>query len=88
VEVHGYPLFDEGGKVIQMVEYCLDITERKRVQQQQERLLQNLEETNAIMVGRELRMIELKQEINRLLASLGRPQAYDTSFAGQVEEGK
>ncbi len=28
-EVHGYPLYDERGKVIQMVEYSLDITQRK-----------------------------------------------------------
>lgn len=31
-EVHGYPLFDENGQVIQMVEYSLDITERKRTE--------------------------------------------------------
>ena len=31
---------------------------------------------NKAMVGRELRMIELKQEINALCAALGRPPAY------------
>ncbi|MBC8342867.1 MAG: PAS domain S-box protein, partial [Bacteroidetes bacterium] len=29
IEVHGYPIFDKNGKVIKMIEYCLDITERK-----------------------------------------------------------
>ena len=30
VEIHGYPIFDSEGNVIQMIEYCLDITERKQ----------------------------------------------------------
>lgn len=34
VEVHGYPIFDRDGKVIQMLEYSLDITGRKLMEQQ------------------------------------------------------
>ncbi|MDY0040073.1 MAG: ATP-binding protein [Desulforhabdus sp.] len=34
VEVHGYPIFDERGNVVQMIEYSLDITERKRMEQE------------------------------------------------------
>ncbi len=30
VEVHGYPIFGDDGKVVQMIEYCLDITDRRR----------------------------------------------------------
>ena len=33
IEVHGYPLFDAEGNVTQMIEYCLDITERKQVEE-------------------------------------------------------
>lgn len=33
VEVHGYPLFDERGRVTRMIQYYLDITDRKRAQQ-------------------------------------------------------
>ncbi|MBU1121271.1 MAG: PAS domain-containing protein [Candidatus Omnitrophica bacterium] len=29
VEVHGYPIFDSKGQVVQMIEYSLDITERR-----------------------------------------------------------
>ena len=29
VEVHGYPIFDKEGNVAQMIEYCIDITDRK-----------------------------------------------------------
>ncbi len=32
VEVHGFPIFDCHGNVVQMIEYCLDITDRKRVE--------------------------------------------------------
>ncbi|MCX5679533.1 MAG: ATP-binding protein [Candidatus Omnitrophica bacterium] len=31
MEVHGIPVFDEQGEVIQMIEYSIDITERKRM---------------------------------------------------------
>jgi len=33
VEVHGYPILDTEGNVIQMIEYCLDITDRKQMEQ-------------------------------------------------------
>jgi two-component system NtrC family sensor kinase len=33
IEVHGYPIFDEKGNVAQMIEYSLDITERKRTEE-------------------------------------------------------
>jgi len=33
-EVHGYPIFDENGNVVQMIEYSLDITERKMIEEQ------------------------------------------------------
>jgi hypothetical protein len=36
----------------------------------------DLDETNKIMVGRELRMVELKKEINKLSEELGRPKPH------------
>ena len=36
-EVRGYPVFDEAGNVVQMIEYSLDITERKRLEMELER---------------------------------------------------
>jgi len=32
VEVHGYPVFDDAGEVVQMIEYSLDITKRKEAE--------------------------------------------------------
>jgi PAS domain S-box-containing protein len=31
MQVHGYPVFDDNGNVVQMIEFSFDITERKRV---------------------------------------------------------
>jgi len=33
IEFHGYPIFDSQGNVIQMLEYCQDITDRKELDQ-------------------------------------------------------
>ncbi|MBE9562749.1 MAG: hypothetical protein IMF12_07810, partial [Proteobacteria bacterium] len=47
VEVHGFPILDENGDVTKMIEYSLDITERKiaeRKRNQQNKLLQEKNE--------------------------------------------
>jgi signal transduction histidine kinase len=46
VEVHGYPIFDEEGNVVRMIEYTLDITERKRAEKEIERYAAQLERSN------------------------------------------
>jgi len=63
-----------------------DITARKRAEealrQKAEALRASndeLEQFNRAMVGRELRMIELKQEINELCGRLGEPPRHETS---------
>lgn len=33
-EVHGFPIFNEEGEVIQIIEYCLDISEKKSAQEE------------------------------------------------------
>ena len=43
VEVRGYPLFDAQGNVVQMVEYSVDITERKRAEAEIRKLQQAVE---------------------------------------------
>ena len=34
VEIHAHPIFDGEGRLVQMIEYCLDITERKKVERE------------------------------------------------------
>jgi signal transduction histidine kinase/DNA-binding response OmpR family regulator len=46
VEVHGYPIFDSAGNVVQMLEYSVDITERKEMQNQLEQAQEAAEAAN------------------------------------------
>jgi PAS domain S-box-containing protein len=34
VEVHGFPIFDKAGEVVQIIEYCVDVTEHRRIVEQ------------------------------------------------------
>ncbi|MFA5389167.1 MAG: CHASE4 domain-containing protein [Candidatus Omnitrophota bacterium] len=60
-----------------LLESFMDITDRKKAEERQKALLKNLEDTNKIMVGRELKMIELKKEVNKLSLELGRQSPYE-----------
>jgi hypothetical protein len=53
-----------------------DISEQKRAEQKLHATLDELERFNRAAVGRELKMIELKREINDLLHECGREQRY------------
>lgn len=37
-DIHGYPIFDENGNVVQMIEYAMDITERKKAEAELKKL--------------------------------------------------
>ena len=46
VEVHGYPIFDENGVLVQMIEYSLNIDERKKAEAE---MLDSKNKTDAIL---------------------------------------
>ncbi len=49
IEVHAYPVLDDTGKVVQIIEYCLDVTDLKQfenVVREQERMLSTILETS------------------------------------------
>jgi two-component system, chemotaxis family, CheB/CheR fusion protein len=76
-----------GGKINGIVVTFVDITERKRAEEEIRRYAEEmrsrndeLTRLNRVMEGRELRMIELKKEINDLLGRAGRPPLYPLDF--------
>jgi len=54
-----------------------DISERKKAEQKIETQLNELQQWYNITLGREERMIELKNEVNELLVQLNKPKKYD-----------
>ncbi len=84
------PLLDEQGAMMGTVHVARDITERKRIEAEIRQHAEELEAANAELtrfntasVGRELRMIELKREINELCAKVDEAPRYPLDF----EEG-
>ena len=83
--IRGVPLRDASGKILKWFGTCTDIED---IKQAEDALRQKVEELRASndelelfnrgMVGRELRMIELKQEINELCRRLGEPTRHET----------
>ena len=69
VEVHGYPIFDKSNKVTEMIEYSIDVTDKKRSEEKLKNHLADLEKINNLMVNREIKMIELKEKVKKLSAS-------------------
>lgn len=61
-----------------------DITARKEAEAELLRNYKELERFNRAAVGRELRMIELKKQVNELEEKLGQPPRYSLEF---VEDG-
>lgn len=78
------PWYEANGSVGGLIVYTEVITERVKAEQELKQKIDELEKFNKLMVGRENRMIELKQEVNRLLKELGCPGKYTTP--GQTEK--
>jgi len=56
----------------------VDITEHKQAQEEKRKSIAEMERMNQLMTGREMRVIEMKKEINSLLAELGKEPEYQS----------
>jgi PAS domain-containing protein len=72
------PLFDEQNSITRILAVVENITERKQAEIALHDKMIELEKFNTAMVGREIKMIELKKEINDLLAKLNLPKKYSS----------
>jgi len=62
-----------------------DITDRKQTEEMILKKAEELELFNNLAVGREIRMVELKQEVNELSSRLGIEQPYDLTFVDEMK---
>jgi PAS domain S-box-containing protein len=67
---------DAAGQVAGAIESLRDITERRHMEDELKRNVEELERFNKLAMGRELRMIQLKEEINELLGRLNQDEKY------------
>jgi PAS domain S-box-containing protein len=78
-------LLDPDGFVRGILCMVQDITSRKQAEEAVKRKTEELEIFNKAMIGRESRVIELKEEINRLCTETGRPPAYPPVWNGEQQ---
>ena len=67
---------DDAGRPVSRVAYAMDITERKQAEAELRKKHEELQRFADAMVGREMRVIDLKAEINALCEKLGEAPRY------------
>lgn len=82
VQVSKTRLLDTAGLAVGVQGVFTDITERKQAEAARAQRTAELERLHRLSVGRELQMIELKQEINELAKLAGRTPPYAASSRG------
>jgi two-component system CheB/CheR fusion protein len=81
------PLRDKSGGLLGYVKIMRDLTETKRTEEELRGQLEELKRFNALAVGREERMIELKKEINDFCVRHGEAPRYALDFQGKGKDG-
>lgn len=70
------PILDANNEITHFVAVKQDITETIKAEEKMKSYTKELEVFNKTMVDRELRMIEMKEEVNRMCRQLGIPEKY------------
>jgi two-component system, chemotaxis family, CheB/CheR fusion protein len=74
---------DASGRIIRSGGMVHDVTEQKRAERDIRRQIEELERFNKASVGRELRMVELKKEVNELCRLAGEMPRYKLDFVNE-----
>lgn len=77
------PLLDDKGAVREIVGITNDYTERKQTGEKMAEQMRELQRWHAVMLDREDRVIELKREVNALLAQTGQTPRYQSTESHQ-----
>ena len=72
-----YPVQDKTDTIIGVAIFAQDITERKHMEEDLKRNVAELEQFSKLAFGREIKMIQLKEEINELMGQLGQGEKYE-----------
>ena len=79
-----YAIRSDDGEIIGVSCCVVDITDLRRAEQARDKHIREIEEFNKMAIGRELRMIALKEQVNHLLTARGEAPMYETDA---IEEG-
>jgi PAS domain S-box-containing protein len=74
--LHAVPETDSDGKVTGTRAMFVDITDRKRTEERLKEQFDELRRWNEAVMGREMRNLDLKREVNELLVKAGQPVRY------------
>lgn len=86
VEDNGYFVRDAAGAIDCLVCFVVDVTARHRADERIREQLEALRRWHAAMLGREGRLLDLKREVNALMARLGEPPRYPSAEAAASTE--
>jgi PAS domain S-box-containing protein len=74
------PILDANNEITHFVAVKQDITDSIESEEKMKNYTKELEIFNKTMIDRELRMIEMKEEVNRMCRQLGIPEKYTTAW--------
>ena len=78
------PIFDKQGRKTNYIKVAEDITKRKHAEKELKDKIFKLQQWHKLTVGREIKMIELKKEINELLKKAEQPAKYMVSTKAEI----
>jgi PAS domain S-box-containing protein len=86
VQDDGYFVRDGEGRAVRMIGFVADITERKLAEDRIRSQLDELRRWHSAMLGREVRVLQLKREVNEALEDAGKAPRYDSPRGEHAEQ--